>query len=429
MLDVLVTSWPIIVAMGALLAVSAFFSSAETAVFSVSLRDLRVGRTSAVRALEALLADRKGLLVTILLGNLVVNVLYFNLGVLVSSRFAREDATVPAVVTPVLVLVLIVLFGEIAPKTVAVAWPGRVARFAAAPLWWLQRALKVPRLILSFTGDAVGRLLVGHRQEEGDIDPEELRALLDLAAEEGHLKVDEHDALQAVLALSEMQARDLMVPRVDIVAIDLDASESPEVTRNRVISLVAELRLNKLPVYEGSLDGVTGFLDAKEVLARPQDAVTELVRPIAFVPETSALTGLLERFQKDRARMLIVVDEYGGTEGLLTHEDVVEAVVGDLSDESDREVRVVEEEPGQWLVDATLAVRALARMLDAGPDPLRARTIGGLVTSLLGRLPRVGDSVRAGRVKIEVVSLEKHQPLRVRVRVFRTAEAQRESAT
>ena len=427
MLDVLVTSWPILVAMGALLAGSAFFSSAETAVFSISLRDLNVGRARTVRRLEVLIADRKGLLVTILLGNLLVNVLYFNLGVLVSARFAREGATAAAVATSVVALMLIVLLGEIVPKTVAVSWPGIVARFAAGPLWWLQRVLKVPRLLLSFIADAVGRLVVGQREEEGEVDPGELRALLELAAEEGHLKPDEHHALQAVLALSEMQVKDLMVPRVDIVALELDADAAPDAARERVIKLVAEHRLNKIPVYEGSLDRIVGFLDAKEVLARPEAVISDLVRPVVFVPEVSALTGLLERFQKDRARMLIVVDEYGGTEGLLTHEDVVEAVVGDLSDESDRVPSLVEEKPGQWLVDASIGVRALARMLGAGPGALRARTIGGLVTSLLGRFPRIGDSVRAGRVAIEVVSLAKHQPSRVRVRLLRTTQVAREA--
>ena len=202
MLDVLVTSWPILAAMGALLVGSAFFSSAETAVFSMSLRDLNAGRARTVRRLEALIADRKGLLVTILLGNLVVNILYFNLGVLVSTRFAAAGATAAAVGTSVLALVLIVLLGEIAPKTVAVSWPGGVARFAAGPLWWLQRVLKAPRVLLSAVAGAVGRLVVGHRQEEGDVDPEELKALLDLAAGEGHLLPDEHDALQARLRVA-----------------------------------------------------------------------------------------------------------------------------------------------------------------------------------------------------------------------------------
>ena len=115
--------------------------------------------------------------------------------------------------------------------------------------------------------------------------------------------------------------------------------------------------------------------------------------------------------------MMIVIDEYGGTEGLLTHEDVVEAVLGDLSDETDPTVRLVEEAPGRWLVDASLGVRTLAQLLDAKPEALGVRTIGGLVATLLGRLPQQGDSVRSGRVRLEVVSLSHHKPAQIRVTV------------
>ena len=277
-LDVLITSWPILLGMAGLLCGSAFFSSAETAVFSLSLRDLRVGKPSTIETLQSLLRNRKRLLVTILLGNLVVNVLYFNLGVLVSARFVREGETVAAIATPVIVLALIVLLGEILPKSLAVAFPGRVARFAARPLLWIEWALRPVALVLGLVADGIGRLVIGHRDEEGEVDNEELGALLGLAAEEGHLGADEHDALQAVLALSEMEVKDLMVPRVDVVSFDLHVeTEDEEARRDRFIALVAQSRLNKIPVHGGELDEVSGFLDAKEVVARPGVSLADLV--------------------------------------------------------------------------------------------------------------------------------------------------------
>lgn len=428
-LDVLVASWPILVGMVALLFGSGFFSSAETAVFSLSLRDLRQGSRGTVLALEALLHDRKRLLVTILLGNLVVNVLYFNLGVLLSTRLHREGATVAAVVTPLVVLAMIVLLGEIAPKSLAVAFPGRTARFAARPLLWLQRVTAPASWVLGHVADAIGRLLMGHREEEGDVDPEELGALLAIAAEEGHILADEHDALQAVLALSEMEVKELMTPRVDIVAFERDRNEDATAERLRFVELVARHRLNKIPVHDGNLDAISAFVDAKEVLARPEVPLDDLMRPIAFVPESARVTPVLERLHEKRARMLIVVDEYGGTEGLLTHEDLVEAVVGDLSDEFEHQARLVEEAPGVWLVDATVGVRALQRLIWGSSTTMRVRTIGGLVMSLLDRLPRVGDVVRAGRIELEVVSVRKRRPDRIRVRSVRSRVVTREAVT
>jgi len=412
-------------AMGVLLFGSAFFSSAETAVFNLSLSDLRRGRARTMRRLDALLQDRKGLLITVLIGNLVVNVLYFNLGVLVTSRLAAAGATVAAVATPALVLMLIVILGEITPKTIAVTWPGPVARFAAAPLWWLRRVLWLPQLVLSAVAGAVARVALGSREEEGDVDPEELGGLLALAASEGHLEPDEADALQRVLALHETTVKDVMVPRVDAVMFPFLDGDSDGSARGRFLEVVAEHRLNKIPVYVDSPDTISGFLDAKEVLGRPDASLPELVHPVAFVPETTAVSEVLGRFQRDRVRMMIVVDEYGGTEGLLTHEDLVEAVLGDLTDETDTDQRVVEEEPGQWLVDASMGLRGLAQFVDVSPTNMGVRSLGGLVTALLGRLPQVGDSVRAGRLMLDVVSLRRRRPDRIRVRALRTAAVPR----
>jgi len=429
LIDTLADSAVSIGAMGLLLLGSAFFSSAETAVFSLSLSDLRQGRARTMRRLDALLQDRKGLLITVLIGNLLVNVLYFNLGVLITSRLAAAGATAAAVATPILVLILIVILGEITPKTIAVTWPGPVARFAASPLWWLRRLLWLPQLLLSAAAGAVARVAVGVREEEGDVDPEELGGLLSLSASEGHLESDEVDALQRVLALSDTTVKDAMVPRVDAVMFPFLDGESDAEARGRFLDVVAEHRLNKVPVYVDSPDTISGFLDAKEVLGRPEASLPDLVHPVVFVPETTAVSDVLGRFQRDRVRVMIVVDEYGGTEGLLTHEDLVEAVLGDLTDESDTEHRVMEEEPGQWLVDASMGLRGLAQFVDISPGNMGVRSLGGLVTALLGRLPRVGDSVRAGRLMLDVVSLRRRRPDRIRVRALRTSATSRRVVT
>jgi putative hemolysin len=429
---VLEGSWPLIGLMSLLLGVSAFFSSSETAAFSLGWSDMRRydgSRARSVRFLQALLADRRGLLVTGLFGTLLINVLYFGLGVQLSSRFAQAGLHGAAVATPFVVLIAIVLMGEVLPKSLAVTWPGVVARITAEPLWWLQRLLFVPRVVLSFVAEAVGRLAVGNREDEGEIDEQELGALLELSAADGHLHPDELDALQEVLILAGLPVKDIMVPRVDVVGFMLSPDEPEAAQRLRFLDLVDQRRHSKIPVHGGSLDDVQGYVLVKDVLAFPEKALLDLVHPLAFVPETSSVSDVMERLLAGGPRLMVVVDQYGGTEGIVTEEDVVEAVVGDLADEEEPEAPVQREGGRSWLVDGRLGIRRVSRLFGGHTGKLPVSTLGGLVTHLLGHLPKVGDEVRAGRTALTVVGVRRHRASLVRIRlVERWAERLPEKA-
>lgn len=412
MAEVLATSWPILAVLAGLLAASAFFSASETAVFNLGDADLRTGAGAARGVLRRLLARRESLLVTILLGNLVVNITWFNLASVMASRFSAADAGGLAAATPLLALALVILLGEVGPKVAAMRSSRRIAVAAAAPLLAVEWILLPVRVVLSGITVLLTRLLVGARRAEGDLTNQELADLLRLAAREGHIAPDESERLQAVVALSRTEVREIMVPRVSVVGLPVDAS------RDQLLEAVAAHRHNKLPVYRGSLDRIEGFVDAKEALAAPDTPLASLVRPVNVVPESTPVGQVIERFLRDRVRVMVVVDEYGGTEGILTHEDLVEAVVGDLGDEGeDATPDVIHLGPAHYSVDAGMSVASWSRLVGRAPQDLGVTTVGGLVTALLARLPKPGDQVRLGRLVLEVLSMKGRRPDRVLVRL------------
>ena len=407
-MSVLSQSWYLILAMGALLFASAFFSSAETALFSLRKSEVRrMGRAG--HRIAALLEDSRTLLTTILLGNLLVNVGYFTFATTLAGRFHRSGSTLGMVLTPTFALVGIILFGEVIPKTLAVRRPRGVARFVAPLLQMFRVALAPARVVLGGIASGLGRLVVTE-EEEGDLSAAELSALLDIAGSEGQIGGDELETLQGVLSLGEMQIREIMIPRVQMSVYPIDGD------LDGFLELVASCRHNKIPIYEDSRDHIIGYVDAKDILGDPGASLRGHMRPVQFVPEHAQVAQVMERFIEARPRLLIVVDEYGGTEGLVTHEDLVEAVVGDLMDEAeDSTPLVVARGDGSYDVGAQLGVRRMARLLGRRIGRLPVSTMGGLVTMLLQRHPRSGDEVETGRLRIRVLSVRQFRPHRLRV--------------
>jgi putative hemolysin len=412
MIDVLRDSWPVVLTLFVLLFGSAFFAASETAVFNLGAADLRQVEDRRVRILKRLSDRRAGLLITVLLGNLLVNIAYFNFGTVIAGRLHRAGLEALAVGLPIVLVLLLILGGEVVPKIAAIHGSKRIALLVGAPLLVIDRLLLVPRAILAALTGVLTRLLLGSRRAEGDLDPAELRSLLEVSASEGHIAPDESERLQGVVALSRTEVREIMVPRVNIIAFPLGDC------RERFLDLVALHRRNKIPVYRQSLDRVDGFLDAKEVIAAPGAALETLVKPVLFVPETAPVSQVMERFLRDKVPLMIVVDEYGGTEGLLTHEDLVEAVVGDLTDESDvASPEILHLGPRHFSVDAGMSLGSWASLIGRDVRELGVNTVGGLVTALLGRVPRPKDRVRIGRISLEVVSMKGRRPERVLVRL------------
>ena len=402
-------------ALPVLLIFSGFFSGSETALFSLTRHQrARLARSPHFtgQALTSLLADTRQLLITLLLGNMTINVLYFVISSVLLIRLGDADVLAGPVVFVLSLapLVAIILLGEVLPKLVAARATLTWSRVIALPMTIVHRGLAPVRLFCSAL--IIGPLarLVAPTARPPALSHDELDALLDHSRRRGVLDPGEQRVLEQVLELGRLKVRDLMVPRVDMIGFDL-ANHPAE-----LVDLLREHRVRHVPAYDGGPDQVAGVLFTRQVLLkRPAnaEALRKLVRPAKFVPEQQRADRLLVDFRKTGATFAIVVNEYGGTAGLITLEDVVEHLVGDIPGEADAgEADVERLDDGRYRVSADLAIHDWADLFGRNADVDAVRTtsaistLGGLVMSRLGRLPEVGDGVTVGsnlRLTIEAM--------------------------
>lgn len=416
----------ILIFMPLLLIASAFFSGSETALFSLTQHErVSLARSKQLTAttLTQLLKETRSLLITLLMGNMTINVLYFVLSSVILIRLAQREAAGWLIgVAAVLPLIVIILMGEILPKLVASRLTLQFARLVALPLFVVHRVLEPIRFVAQhFVITPLARL-VAPKQKPAKLSAEELETLIQLSQHQGVINFDEERLLQQVLELSQLRVTELMTPRVDMVAHDLD--DGPEA----LINMIRATRHRQIPVFEEDLDTILGIVYARQVLLkRPKtiDQARDLVRQIRYVPERQHVDKLLVEFRRSGDTVAIVVDEYGGTQGIVTLRDVVNHMIGGLP-EDDSEAPIVEPDveqigEGCWRVSADLPIHEWAdqlgeRMMLIDEARLKAvSTIGGLIMSRLGRVPVVGDRIRIVNLDITVEAMEQHRVDTVRV--------------
>ncbi len=386
-----------------LLACSAAISGSETALFGLSRQDLHAFATSASRlrrTAASLMHHPHHLLLTILIANTAVNIGIFA----VSFRMAEDlgrSSPLQASMVGVGALVAVILMGEILPKSVALAHPRGLAPLAAPGIQVLQFALSPVRWLLAVAlVEPATRLLLPPAARAPAVSTEELRDMIERST--GHQVINslESDMLQAVVGLADVNVRSVLVPRVDMIAVSL--RDAHEVIRSRF----EQCGKTKLPVFGRDLDDMRGLLYARDFHLNPGRNVEQLLRPVTFVPEQADLIQVIRHFRRTHTQLAIVVDEYGGVAGLVTLEDVLEEIVGDLRGPAE------EDQPlAQFLDDNTyrlsgqLGVRDWASLFGITTIDADVDTLGGLITARLGRIPRVGDTVQTGNLSLTVESL------------------------
>jgi CBS domain containing-hemolysin-like protein len=388
-----------------LLAASAFFSGSETALFSLTrgqLQRLRRGAATG-RLVAALMRQPQRTLNTLLLGNMLVNVAYAAIAAVTVLDLRASGASAWVIGTvSVVPLIALILLGEATPKMLAILTAERWALLVAGPLMIVRRALS-PLLwcaehlaVLPLT-----RMLAPQVHHPSEVTTDELGAVLELSARRGILDRDANELLQEIVELSDLRVADIMVPRVDMIAYDLDGS------REGLIELFRQTRLRRIPVYEGHIDAVLGMVHAKRLLLNPDASLRELVVKVPFVPEAGSVERALLQFRVTRTQMAIVVDEYGGTAGLVTLEDALEQIVGDIPDARDEATGPAVERisPRQYVLDGDLAIHEWVDAFKMDLAGKRISTVGGFVTSLLGHIPRVGQEAAYGNLRFRVESM------------------------
>lgn len=310
-----------------------------------------------------------------------------------------------------------VIMGELVPKSIAIQYPERLALATALPMTWSADYLLKPLIILL---NGSGRFLLkllgaseggGHPHVHS---PEEILILAQESQRGGLIAADEHRFLRNVFRSGEMRAVDVAVPRTHMVA-----AEAGRPVRE-VLELAADSAYTRIPIYEDDIDHIVGFVHLRDLFALyrtdPGASIQTIIRALPFVPETLVTTEVWQRLNDAESYMAIVFDEFGGTSGLVTREDLIEELFGELQDEFDQEQALITPlAGGQVSVRGDLLIATLNDMFELDLPHGRSRTIGGLVMEELGRIPKVGDEVAIDGIRLRVEAVEHHSVVRVRV--------------
>jgi putative hemolysin len=395
-----------VLAMVVLLAGSAFFSGSETAFFNLTRRQTKQLGSSKhkVQQLVARLLSKPGLLLTcLLLGNIVVNVLYFA----VSSTLVFDLKAIwgvgGAAVLVLTTFLALILFGEILPKSLAYTNSRVFAAGAALPVFFCVQVFRPLAFLFRLLFlEPVLRLLLGHRRQAKAITLYEFRSLIDLSRRRGLISEDENRLLSEVVELGFLKVRHVMQHRVDMVACAV--TDPVEAVRDRM----REHRLTKVPVYVKDVDNVVGMVHLRQLLLRPGVSLDRLVQPVHFVPEQKTVESLLEFFRKTETDMAVVVDEYGGIAGSVRLEDIAEELFGE-TDAAPEEEPIKQLGPFRYRLSGDIAIHDWADVFGIDLEETRLSTIGGLVTALLGKIPRKGDVATLGSLKFTVERVRKRR--------------------
>jgi putative hemolysin len=391
-----------LLAIAVLLGFSALFSGSETALFSLShgqREALKQLRPAASHRIEQLLSDPDRLLGTLLLGNLVVNTAVSGLATVVLLAVSRLTGAGDVLVIGlggIAVTVLLLVFGEVTPKIVASRNPARIAVLSVpllVPLQWLLRPF-------ARTLSNLASRLAPARGESDKLTDEEMHTMVDLGRRREVLKGGEDEILLNLIGLDRRAVSEVMTPRINIVAVPERA------TIAEAIAVARRSGFSRLPVYRDTIDRVTGTLHVKELLTAADEtaSVTTVWRPAHFVPEVKPLPDLLDETRRKGSHIAIVVDEFGQTAGMVTLEDLLEAVFGEIVDEFDiaEELPYTKVENDCYLVDGEIDIATLNRLLGNAFHGVGHKRLSSFIHEELGRLPRAGDTVRHGRLEITV---------------------------
>jgi CBS domain containing-hemolysin-like protein len=386
---------------------SAFFSSSEVALISITRAKIRTlvneGKHGS-KALAELKEKPDRLLITILIGNNIVNIAAASLATAIAIRLFGDIGV--GIATGFVVIILLI-FGEIGPKIYATRASDSFALMVAPVILFLSRIFTPLIWLVERVSPRFG---VGKEMNEPTLTEEEIKEWIDVGKEEGTIEQGEQDMLYSVLDFADTTAREIMTPRVDVIAME------DTISFEEAIRIFNETGFSRIPVYHDQIDNITGILNVKDVFSamvshRKDSTIKEVMYDPMFVPETKKIDDLLKELQVHRVQMAIIIDEYSSFVGIVTVEDILEEIVGDILDEFDKEEPEVQNiSEGVYVVDAQMWVEDInERMKINLPVDESYETIGGLIIDRLGHIPlHPGEKVEIDEGKITLVVMQMH---------------------
>ncbi len=390
---------------------SAYFSATETAFTSLNTIRMKTwaenGDKRAARAL-ALEQDYDKLLSSILIGNNIVNITATTISTLL---FTKIFVTYGATISTVVITIVVLIFGEISPKSVAKEFPERFAMFSAPIL----RVIILVLTPLNFLFSMWKKLLSKIFKPSGDdgITEEELMGIVDQAESEGGLDAHEGDLIRASIEFNELDVSDILTPRVDLVAVD------EESTMQEVGALFVENGYSRLPIYHETIDNIIGVVHQKDFYkarVRGEDRLAMIKSPVVYTTPNTKIFKLLRILQMNKVHMAVVVDEYGGTEGIVTLEDILEELVGEIWDEHDEVTEFLHKQPdGSYNIDCTTDLDDMYDLFEIKGE-CEASTVSGWVLEQIDRIPKQGDHFIAEGLEVTVTAVDNRRVMEINVK-------------
>ena len=396
-----------------LIGLSAFFSSAETALTTVNkirIRNLAEAGDKSAVTLTKVLEDQGKMLSAILVGNNVVNLTASSMSTTLAMNIWSNKAV--GVATGVLTLVILV-FGEISPKTISTLYSEKISLKYAKIIYLFMTVMTPVIYAVNVLSSGFLRLVhVDPNRKQEAITEDELRTIVEVSHEEGVIESEEKKIINNVFDFGDSVAKDIMVPRIDMAMVEVGA------TYDELIDIFREEKYTRMPVYEETTDNVIGIINMKDVLLIDRNEefhVRDLLREPLYTYEYKNTAELMVEMRQTSNNMIIVLDEYGATAGMITLEDLLEEIVGEIRDEydEDEEQELVEVGPGEYVVEGSMKLDDLNDLLDLELESEDYDSIGGLIIGQLDRLPEEGESVVCDGIRLVVDRLDKNRIDRV----------------
>lgn len=397
-----------IIALVLLVAMSSVFSSSETAITSVSkikVRQLDQKDNKNAHLLKKLHDNMQTTISTILIGNNIVNIAASSIATILFTNIFHQNG---ALISTVVMTVFVLIFGEVIPKTIAQYKNKSVALKFSRFIYFLTIIFKPIVKVLNLLTRLIIKLFVGEDEDSSTLTEEELKTLVEVSEEEGVLKNQETEIMINALELKETLAVDIMTPRTSMASVDIEDAESD------LKEIIKNITYSRIPVYEDSIDDIIGVLHIKElahkIIEDDRDfKVRDILKPAFYAYEYIPVVDLFKQMRTKNISISIIIDEYGGTSGIVTMEDILEELVGEIDDEYDNEKEVTKLSDNEYLVDPEMRIDEVNERFDLDIKSDKFDSIGGFVIELLDRMPKSKDEVEFENLKFVVVNVDKRK--------------------
>lgn len=395
---------------------SGFFSASETALMSLSkirIRHMQEEGVKGAKLVASLTEDPNKLLSSILIGNNVVNIAATSIS---TSLFLELFKGNGVAISTAVMTVLVLIFGEITPKTIAANSSEKVAIAVSKPIQLIIFILKPVVWVFNIVTGIIFKLFgVDNKNNQPYITEEELKTMVNVGHEEGVLEIEEREIINNVFEFGDMQAKEAMIQRLDIIGIDVNESYE------NIIKTFRNEQFSRIPVYNESMDDIIGILNIKDIIFLSDEEISNFdikkyLREPFFTYEFKKISQLLEEMKVSKSQMAIVLDEYGATSGLVTIEDLIEVIVGDIEDEYDdevEEIQVIKED--EYIVEGSTKISDVNELIGINLESEEFDSIGGYIIGHLKRFPEQNEVIEVDSIKVCIESLDKNRIKKIRI--------------